>query len=418
MTSKERPDVVGIENAATLLKDVVFTSPLQKSEFLSELFDAEIWLKREDLQAVRSYKLRGAFNFLANLTENQKQKGVICASAGNHAQGVAFSCHHLNIAGTIVMPNTTPKQKVRQVKYIGKSNVKVILHGDTYDDAKVYAKQLGQEKDMVFVSPFDHSLIIEGQGTVAKEILEQSDVHPDYVFLPIGGGGLAAGCSLYLKSKNPSIQIIGAEPEGAPAMFESFKQGKIVRLDNIDSFVDGAAVREVGEITYEICKKLIDDIVLVPEGRICTYILELYNRAAIVGEPAGVLSVAGLDSYKQKIKGKKVVCVISGGNNDIDRMPLIKEKSLLFEGLKHYFIITFPQRAGALKEFVSDVLGPDDDITVFEYTKKNTKEAGPALVGIELRKKEDYLPLVERIKAFNPSYTILNENPVLFNFLV
>jgi threonine dehydratase len=419
MTNKEKADVEGILSVAELLKDVVFTSPLQKSEFLSELFEADIWLKREDLQAVRSYKLRGAYNFISNLTEAQKKKGVICASAGNHAQGVAFSCHHLNILGTIVMPTTTPNQKVRQVSYIGKSNVKVILFGDTYDDAKEHAKQLCKQQDLVFVSPFDHPLIIEGQGTVGKEIMEQcKGEHPDFVFIPIGGGGLSAGCSLYIKSKDSSIQIIGAEPKGAPAMFEAFKKGKVVRLEEIDNFVDGAAVREVGEFTFEICKRLLDDIVLVPEGKICTYILELYNRAAIVAEPAGVLSVAALDAYKTKIKGKKVVCIISGGNNDIDRMPLIKEKSLLFEGLKHYFIITFPQRSGSLKQFVSEVLGPDDDITVFEYTKKNTKEAGPALVGVELKSKTDYQPLVERLKKFDANYTHLNDNPVLFNFLV
>ncbi|MEZ5009147.1 MAG: threonine ammonia-lyase [Chitinophagales bacterium] len=419
MSSDYKPSVDGIIAAAATLQNVVDLSPLQKSEFLSDLFEAEIYLKREDLQIVRSYKLRGAFNFLSNISEEQRKNGVVCASAGNHAQGFAFSCERLGIKGTVFMPTTTPKQKVRQVSYIGKESVEVVLHGDTYDDAKEFAVKFCKENNMTFVSPFDHPLIIEGQGTVGKEIMEQcGNEQPDFVFIPIGGGGLSAGCSLYIKSKNSSIQIIGAEPKGAPAMYESFRKGNVVRLDKIDSFVDGAAVREVGHYTYEICKRLLDDIVLVPEGRICTYILEMYDRAAIVAEPAGVLSIAALVDYKDKIKGKKVVCILSGGNNDINRMPLIKEKSLLFEGLKHYFVVTFPQRAGALKEFVNMVLGPTDDITLFEYTKKNTKEAGPALVGIEIAKKDDYQPLLDRMTKYGIDYKLLNEDPTLFNFLV
>lgn len=419
MSGDQEPNVEGVVKAAKCLEGIVKLSPLEHNEFLSDLFEAEVWLKREDLQSVRSYKLRGAYNFLSNTSEEKSRKGVVCASAGNHAQGFAFSCEKLGIKGTIFMPTTTPKQKVKQVKYIGKDSVEVILHGDTYDDAKEFALSFCKENKMVFVSPFDHPLIIEGQGTVGKEIIEQcGDAKPDFIFVPIGGGGLSAGCSLYIKNKVHGIQIIGAEPEGAPAMYKSFKQGGIIQLDEIDNFVDGAAVRQVGKYTYEICKRLLDDIVLVPEGRICTYILDLYNRAAIVAEPAGVMSIAALENYRHKIKGKKVVCVLSGGNNDISRMPLIKEKSLLFEGLKHYFVVTFPQRAGALKEFVNDVLSPSDDITLFEYTKKNTKEAGPALVGIEIGKKDDYQPLLERMDKYGIEYKILNEDPTLFNFLV
>ncbi len=419
MSVDREPSVEGVITAASKLEDIVNLSPLQYNEFLSDLFEAEIWLKREDLQSIRSYKLRGAYNFLSNTSEEQKRNGVVCASAGNHAQGFAFSCEKLGIKGTIFMPTTTPKQKVRQVKYIGKESVEVILHGDTYDDAKEFALSFCKEHNKVFVSPFDHPLIIEGQGTVGKEIIEQcGESQPDFIFIPIGGGGLSAGCSLYIKNKTPGIQLIGSEPEGAPAMYQSFKQGSIVRLDEIDSFVDGAAVRQVGKHTFKICKRLLDDIVIVPEGRICTFILELYNRAAIVAEPAGVLSIAALENYRHKIKGKKVVCVLSGGNNDISRMPLIKEKSLLFEGLKHYFVVTFPQRAGALKEFVNEVLGPTDDITLFEYTKKTTKEAGPALVGIEVGKKADYQPLLDRMDKYGIQYKILNEDPTLFNFLV
>lgn len=419
LTTERVPTVQGIERAAELLEPVIIHTPLQLNEYLSEMFGAEIWLKREDLQAVRSYKLRGAYNFLYHLSDAQRARGVVCASAGNHAQGFAFSCHRLGIRGTVFMPETTPKQKVQQVKYIGRENVSVVLHGDTYDDAKVYALQYKNEHDLVYVPAFDHPVIIEGQGTVGKEILEGfPEGEPDMVFLPVGGGGLSAGCGVYLKDKAPHIRLIGAEPQGAPAMYRSVQAGRMVELEEIDSFVDGAAVRQVGEHTYPLCRDLLDDITLVPEGRICTYILELYNRAAIVAEPAGALSIAALDNYRDEIRGKRVVCVLSGGNNDINRMPLIKEKSLLFEGLKHYFVITFPQRSGALKEFVNEVLGPTDDITLFEYTKKNAKESGPALVGIELRNPEDYEPLIRRMRASDVQFTLINDDPILFNFLV
>jgi len=419
ITPNRKPSVAGIDHAAELIGQIVERTPLQKNEYLSEIFEADIWLKREDLQSVRSYKIRGAFNFLSHINEEQKAKGVVCASAGNHAQGFALACYKLGIKGTVFMPQTTPKQKVGQVKYIGRENIQVVLHGDTYDDARDYALQYKNEHDLVYVPAFDHPLIIEGQGTVAKEILAQfPDGNPDFIFIPVGGGGLSAGCSLYIKDKDPRVKIIGAEPKGAPAMHNSMRENRLIVLDEIDSFVDGAAVRKVGEYTFDICRNLLDDITLVPEGRICTYILNLYNRAAIVAEPAGVLSIAALDEYKETIKGKKVVCIVSGGNNDINRMPLIKEKALLFSGLKHYFVITFPQRSGALKEFVNEVLGPTDDITLFEYTKKNAKESGPALVGIELRKQEDYEPLIERMNQFDVRFTNLNEDPTLFNFLV
>lgn len=418
-TSGKTADADGIRRAADLLREVVECTPLQRSAYLSEEFDADIWLKREDMQSVRSYKIRGAFNFISSLTEEERARGVVCASAGNHAQGFAYSCHLLGVKGTVFVPATTSKQKIRQINFIGREQVEVILHGDTYDDARDRALHYIDETGGVYVPAFDHPLIIEGQGTVGMEIMDQcGEEHPDYVFLPVGGGGLSAGCSIYIKSLAPEIRMIGAEPEGAPAMYESLRAGKRVVLDKIDNFVDGAAVREVGEHTFRICRELLDDIILVPEGRVCTYILELYNRVAIVAEPAGALSIAALDAFREEIRGKKVVCIVSGGNNDINRMPLIKEKSLLYEGLKHYFMITFPQRSGALKEFVNEVLGPEDDITLFEYTKKTSKESGPALVGIELRRKEDYEDLVARMEKYNVNYTNLNDDPTLFNFLV
>jgi threonine dehydratase len=356
---------------------------------------------------------------MSQLNAAQKKQGVVCSSAGNHAQGFAMSCSLLKIKGTVFMPVTTPKQKVSAVERLGKKYVEIILSGDTYDDAKHAAIKFTQKENKIFVSPFDHKLIIEGQGTVAAEILEQIGKKKiDYIFVPIGGGGLAAGVILYFKEFSPTTKIIGVEPQGAPAMMESMKKNKVITLDKIDSFVDGAAVKQVGYQTLPICKKGLEDILLVPEGKICTKILQLYNNDAIVVEPAGVLSIAALDFYKEQIKGKTVVCIVSGGNNDIERMPDIKERSLIYEGLKHYFIIKFPQRSGALRMFVNKVLGENDDITLFEYTKKNSKESGPALVGIEQKNRADYDALLARMKKYKVDYIPIQENPMLFNFLI
>ncbi len=408
----------GIEEAAKKLEGVVEKTPLSRNFNLSEQYECDIYLKREDLQVVRSYKIRGAYNLISSKKDEAQKKGVVCASAGNHAQGVAYSCNMLRIKGTIFMPSTTPKQKVSQVKLFGKDFVEIVLTGDTFDDAYNKAIEFCDKEGKLFIHPFDDPKIIEGQGTIGVEILKDLQEKIDYVFLPVGGGGLSAGVGHYFKEKSPATQLIGAEPEGAPSMKEALKQGKVVTLNEIDKFVDGAAVKKVGELNFEICSKTLDDVVLVPEGKICTTIIKLYNEEAIVVEPAGALSIAALDYYKDKIKGKKVVCIVSGSNNDIDRTEEIKEKSLIYEGFKHYFIIKFPQRAGALREFLDEVLGPDDDITYFEYTKKNSKEAGPALVGLELKSPDDYPGLIERMKAKNINYTHVNENPDLFNFLL
>lgn len=413
------PTTEGIEQAKLALQDVVEKTPLQLNTNLSEEYNCNIYLKREDLQKVRSYKIRGAYNFITKLKNTEKKTGVVCASAGNHAQGFALSCQLLKIKGTVFMPQTTPKQKVRSVQRLGKEFITIELAGDTYDDAKHAALKFAQKEGKIFVPPFDHKLTIEGQGTVALEIIEQLGKKKlDYIFVPIGGGGLASGVITYLKKYSPNTKIIGVEPEGAPAMKKSLEEKKLVTLQQINNFVDGAAVKQVGQITYDICKQGLHELVLVPEGRICTKILQLYNRDAIVTEPAGTLSIAALDFSKEDLKGKNVVCVISGGNNDIERMPEIKERSMIYEGLKHYFIIKFPQRSGALKQFVNKVLGADDDITLFEYTKKNTKESGPALVGIELKYKEDYEGLIDRMKKYNIDYTPINNDPILFNFLI
>ncbi|PYE47579.1 threonine ammonia-lyase IlvA [Paenibacillus barcinonensis] len=412
---------VGMEDivrAHHVLREVIVRTPLQRDAVLSAKYNCNVYLKREDLQVVRSFKIRGAYNMIRSLTPAEMEKGIVCASAGNHAQGVAFSCNTLGIHGKIFMPSTTPNQKVKQVRRFGGDNVEVVLIGDTYDDAYAEAMRACDEQGMTFIHPFDSPKIIAGNGTVGMEIMESLDEHADYVFVTIGGGGLAAGVGTYMRTVSPDTQIIGVEPLGAASMSEAMFRKQVVTLDDIDKFVDGAAVKRVGDLTYDICSSILDDIVKVPEGKACTTILELYNENAIVVEPAGSLAVAALDQYREQIAGKTVVCVISGGNNDIDRMQEIKERSLIYEGLKYYFMVNFPQRAGALREFLEEVLGPNDDIARFEYTKKHDKENGPALVGIELMYKEDYQPLIERMNRKGIAYTELNKNLNLFNMLI
>jgi len=404
--------------AHTRMKDQVVETPLQRNAVLSQRFECNVYLKREDLQVVRSFKIRGAYNFIRGLPEDVAARGVVCASAGNHAQGVAYSCSALGIPGAIFMPATTPKQKISQVERFGGGQVMIRLVGDTFDDALAEANRYAAERNMTFVHPFDHPAIIAGQGTVAAEILGAATEPIDYLFVGVGGGGLAAGVASYVKRLSPSTRIVGVEAAGAPTMRTAFDRGEIVSLEEIDRFVDGAAVKRAGELTYDICRRLLDDMIVVPEGKVCTTILELYNENAIVVEPAGALPVSALDAFRDDIRGKTVVCVISGGNNDIERMQEIKERSLLYEGLKHYFVVNFPQRAGALREFLDGVLGPDDDITRFEYTKKSSKENGPALVGIELKSPADYEPLIARMRDKGISFIALKDHPDLFQLLV
>lgn len=403
--------------AANRLQNIVNHTPLQLNANLSRKYQCNVYLKREDLQVVRSYKLRGAYNMMSSLPQEQLAKGVVCASAGNHAQGFAYSCNKLGVKGVVFMPIITPKQKVNQTKMFGEDSIEIKLVGDTYDDCAVAAKQFTEENRMTFIPPFDDHRIIEGQGTVAVEILaDKSNI--DYVFVPVGGGGLSAGVGSYFKTFSPKTKIIGLEPEGAPSMYEALKAGHPVTLSHIERFVDGAAVKRVGDLTFAICKDVLDDMRLVPEGKICSTILKLYNEDAIVVEPAGALSIAALDDFAREIKGKNVVCIVSGSNNDIDRMQEIKERSLQYEGLKHYFLINFAQRPGALKEFVNNILGPTDDITRFEYMQKTNKENGPALVGVELQSKSDYEMLMKKMDEGNINYTELNKDDTLFGYLV
>jgi threonine dehydratase len=408
------PNIDNIFQAAERLRKVAIHTPLQPNLNLSDRYGANIFLKREDLQIVRSYKIRGAYNKMAQLPNDSI---VVCASAGNHAQGVAYACRVMGIRGTIFMPATTPNQKVKQVKMFGKEMIDVQLVGDTFDDAFAASLKFCAEQKATFVHPFDDLQVIEGQGTVGLEIFKDADFKIDYLLLAIGGGGLVSGVSTLFKQLSPQTKIIGIEPFGAPAMKTSLEKGELVTLKEIDKFVDGAAVKRVGDLTFEICKQNLDACLLVPEGKVCSTILQLYNEEAIVAEPAGALTIAALDFIKDEIKGKNVVCLVSGGNNDITRTEEIKERSLLYEGLKHYFIIRFPQRAGALREFL-EVLGPDDDITHFEYVKKTSREKGPALVGVELKNRDEFEPLLERMNQSRIIYEYINDRQDLFGFLV
>lgn len=407
-----------IKLAHKALENVVTRTPLLRNNNLSEKYQAKILLKREDLQVVRSYKIRGAYNKMFHLDKKLQANGIVCASAGNHAQGVAYSCNLLGVKGTIFMPLTTPKQKIKQVQLFGKEWVEVVLKGDTFDDAYAEAIAFSKENNRPFIHPFDDEQVIAGQGTVALEILQDYTEKIDYIFVPIGGGGLAAGVSTVFKALSPSTKIIGVEPAGASSMKTSIINNQNTTLENIDKFVDGAAVKRVGDITFDICKTNLDDVISVPEGKVCTTILSLYNEEAIVVEPAGALTISVLDFFAEDIKGKTIVCVVSGSNNDIMRTEEIKERSLFYEGLKHYFLIEFPQRPGALRLFVTEVLGENDDITYFQFSKKNNRESGPVIVGVELKDPKDFEPLLQKMTELNFKYEYLNENQALFSTLI
>lgn len=408
----------GVYQAAERLTEVAVKTPLAKNINLSERYGASIYLKREDLQVVRSYKIRGAYNKMAAMGREALSKGVVCASAGNHAQGVAYACHKMGVKGHIFMPSTTPAQKVKQVKMFGKDGVEIILSGDTFDDSYHSAMEFSAQHGTVFVHPFDDPLVIAGQGTVGMEIFKEMDFKVDYLVFAIGGGGLASGVSTVFKSLSPNTKLIGVEPLGAPTLKTAMERGEVTTLEQIDTFVDGAAVKRAGELTFQIIRENLKEILLVPEGKVCSTILQLYNEEAIVAEPAGALSVAALDFISEEIKGKNVVCIIGGGNNDITRTEEIRERSMIYEGLKHYFIVRFPQRSGALNEFLAQVLGPTVDIVFFEYSKKTSREKGPALIGVEISAREDFEPMIQRMDAHKVQYTYLNDQPDLFEFLI
>lgn len=406
------------QQALEVLAPVVERTPVELLGNFSERLGCTVYAKREDLQVVRSYKIRGAYFMISRLSKKEQEKGVICASAGNHAQGVAYACNKLGISGMIYMPVTTPQQKINQVKRHGNGQIEIILTGDTFDQAYAEATAEAKTSGRTLIPPFDNQLIVQGQGTVALEMLEDLPEDLDYLFIPIGGGGLAAGMGPVFWSNSSTTRLIGVEPLGAPAMKESLRQGQVVELDQIDTFTDGAAVKRVGELTFPVCQNYLEDVVLVPEGLICQTILKLYNENAIVAEPAGALALAAVEMMQEELKGKRVGVIISGGNNDITRFPDFKERALLYANLKHYFIVRFPQRPGALKQFVADVLGQHDDIVHFEYSKKTARENGPALVGIELKDPRDFEPLVQRMKEQGFFSEYVNDRIELMNFLV
>ncbi len=407
-----------IDEAASRQEGVVIRTPLQFSKRMSEKFQANIYLKREDLQEVRSFKIRGAYNKISLLSEAKKRQGIVTASTGNHAQGVALSCALLKIHGVIFMPVVTPNQKITKVKHFGDKYITIKLVGDTFDDAVEASKQYQKEHKVAYIHPFDDEDTIIGQGTIGKEIFEKLQGNVDIVISPIGGGGIASGIASYLKQKSHKITVYGAEAEGAASMAKSFEENKVVELGKLDTFVDGAAVNKVGKLTFELCKKYLEKVLIVPVGRICKTMIDLYQNEGIIAEPAGALSIAALSSLREVIKGKTVVCVLSGGNNDFMRYPEILEKSLVYQGLKHYFLLEFTQKPGQLRKFLDNALGPTDDIVRFEYMKKTNKEKGAALVGVELASKNDYEPLLKKMKEIGLNFEILSDKDMLYNYLV
>lgn len=407
-----------ILEAQERLNGVVVKTPLKRDKLLSRKFNSEVFFKLENLQEIRSYKIRGAFNMISRLHDKKRLSNVVCASAGNHGQGVAYACRLLDIKADIFMPNTTPLQKVEQVKMFGEANIKIHLIGDCFEDALAQAQLLSKIRSIPFIPPFDDPDIIAGQGTIGLEILEQSSAIPDYILVPVGGGGLAAGIAMVLSELSPKTKLITVEPEGAPSLKAAIKAGNPVELENINTLVDGAAIKCVGKTTFSMLKDKIALHLTVPEGKICTTLLETYNKAGMVLEPAGALSIAALPQIQKEIGGKTVICVISGGNNDITRMEEIKEQSLLHEGLKHYFLVKFPQRPGALKEFVNNILEPGQDITHFEYIKRNGKEKGTVILGIEVPQPCKHYYLQNKMNVHNFKGIYLNEKPELFNLLI
>ncbi len=412
------PSLQGVLEAADRLEGLTRLTPLEKNKRLSVLTGASVFLKREDLQLVRSFKIRGAYNKIASLTAKEKNMGIVCASAGNHAQGFAFSCQELEINGEVFMPATTPQQKISQVRMFGGDFVNIVLIGDTYDACQKVALESAKNSGKIFIHPFDDPLVIEGQATLALEMIEQYSEVLDVLLVPIGGGGLVSGVITVFKERSPQTKIIGVEPEGAPSMQKALASGKRIALKEMDGFVDGAAVRQVGKLPFEICKSHLDELLTVPEGKICQTILDLYNKEGIVAEPAGAIAIAALDIISDQLKNKRVGVLVCGGNNDVFRMPEIQERALLYTGLKHYFLIDFPQRSGALKQFVTQILGSEDDITHFEFSKKNFRNNAPAVVGIELKNAADLTLLVERMKKHNFKFDYLNDKQSLFQFLI
>ena len=412
------PTGVDVVVAAQTLGTTVRRTPLDLSLRLSGKRHQPVLLKREDVQVGRSYKVRGAYNMISSLSPAERGAGVVCASAGNHAQGVAFACRQLKIHGKVFLPSTTPRQKRARIRDIGGPWIEQIIGGATFDEASVAAQKFAEESGATYVHPFDDPRTIAGQGTVVKEIFDQASEAPQTVVVPVGGGGLLAGTAIWLREFHPEVRLIGVEPEGAPSMKAALDAGGPVTLPKIDGFADGTAVARVGDITYEIARDLVDDVVTVPEGAICTEMLDLYQVEGIIAEPSGALASAAVARFLPDLPDGPIACIISGGNNDVSRYDDIVERSLVYEGLRHYFLVTFPQEPGALRYFLDEVLGEEDDIILFEYTKKNNRETGPALVGIEIHEPDDLAGLLERMDSSPLAIEKLEPNSPAFSFLL
>lgn len=411
-----------VEAAAAVLSDIVHITPLEHSPRLSQRIGAEVLLKRENRQIARSYKVRGAFHAIQSLDEAERARGVVCASAGNHAQGVAWSCARLGIKGRIYVPSNTPRQKRQRILALGGPAVELVVTGSTYDEAGLAAREDADRTGAVFIHPFDAVDTVLGQGSVAVEVMAQAaerGLRVTTVVVPVGGGGLASGMAVWLKERHPEVRIIGVEPAGAASMTAALAAGHPVTLPSVDTFVDGAAVGTAGALTYAVVSELVDEVVTVPEGAICTEMLELYQVDGIITEPAGAMA----STYALELAGtlpsdEAVVCVVSGGNNDVSRYAEIVERSLLHEGLRHYFMVTFPQEPGALRYFLEEVLSEGEDIVLFEYVKKNNRETGPALVGIELDHADRITGLLERMEKSPMQIDQVPPGSPLFSFFL
>ena len=410
-----------VREAAQRIQHAVTRTPLQPWKRVSATTGARVLIKREDLEPVRSYKVRGAFNLMLRLDEGEQARGVVCASAGNHAQGVALACAELGIGGRIFVPRTTPRQKLDRIATLGAEQVTIVEVGSSYDEASAAARSFAESDGAVMVHPFDDPRTIIGQGTVAKEVHDQLGAPPDVVVVPVGGGGLVAGMAAYFAEACPTTRVVGVEPAGAASMAAALEAGGPVTLTDMDTFVDGAAVRRVGDGSYELVRQLEVPMHTVDEGRICAEMLDLYQVEGIIAEPAGALALAaigpgGAGAAVEVAPGSTVVSILSGGNNDISRYAEVEERALLHAGLRHYFVIDFPQEPGALRRFLDQVLGPDDDISLFEYTKRSSRETGPAFVGLTLGAAQDYAPLLERMDASGLTYRPIPPDSPLFRF--
>lgn len=407
-----------VEAAADRIRAVVRTTALERNARLSLATGCDVWLKREDLQPVRSYKIRGAYNFIVQLDDAARARGVVCASAGNHAQGVALACSTLGVRGRIFVPGTTPRQKRERITTLGGENVEVIVAGDSYDETSATAIADARQTGAVLVPAFDDPRTIAGQGTVAVEIVEQLGFAPDVLVVPVGGGGLIAGASAWMGRRHPTTRIVGVEPAGAASMTAALQAGMPTTLASTDPFVDGAAVATAGAFTFPLTRDGGAQLVTVDEGHLCTEMLRLYQSDGIIAEPAGALATAALDDRIDLTRGSTVVCVVSGGNNDISRYGEVLERSLIHQGLKHYFLVSFPQEPGALRRFLDEILGPDDDITLFDYVKRNNRDTGPALIGVELARASDLDGLLARLDDSPLGVEQVEPGSTLFHYLV